>query len=1120
MTRNRTLHTRQPPQRGACSMSAHALMLCVALCFSGMVTGCQFFIKAATQAATESATYQTTPAQSKGSPDLVIQRASYVGTLAQPQRGEREERPTSTDREMTSTGQLRVNAELSLASPTDRWGLGEERSISLNVPDKIWTHLKVSGDCRLARGDGARPRGGVKHSFICSPSQPNQAQLEVSYTIAWADLTGHHVITEGERQYHIVHLAGSLGGEIFLGFSEPLDFRRDVTLRALETLKLFGHEVSGKSTFKEIQGRPQDAQKSSSDGSADAVQPSQSKTPPASKGKEKSSSVGKAKDEPKWRAIQWRNLDDHSEFSLFFSFGSWETSQEFSIQLPREPVSQRVIKSGQSDQYTPLPSQLITPLGSRFHRVGTLNLRRLQMKRIKELAGQLHFNALYPRARTSYTEPLVWITLPDHPNYTPPDLRRYGVVFMDESWFYLDTRYVRALPIRDQLRLYENLYVALGDTTPPQQASAPKSSSQDSLTTKDPRLLHALARWSALNHLSAEPSERPTQPKERQVNSKSSTLDLYKIDILHKLREIAGERQRPLTSSDRQEFSALLDGTLHMIQSWLAHQRSGSVNTLRDKLGQLVKDAAERDTVSSSLQEIGRQLNRIDSHLKPIFESFLSNRGLPLVHVKWTQHDKGDHVNVRFTLSQRPFISHEHKPQLKPAMWIIPVCLRLGIRDNPSRVHCMFLDQPERSDYELSLEAPLLWVHPNADQSGLYLWSLEDANFERLMESKTLNLTESISLIEMSSILLETSLGNPNTYLKAVQNLALAADHPIAITHLFKHLNQVVLYFGERGDQVGLVERWASGILQGVMMSRPRFTKPPLNHFTQLQLAQWDRSEVGMGLGSISKREKKMIRQFLRPTTNQAAFEEDIVKVDLEAMQYPLLIQALSGAPKLWKKLRRKLAESEDQPLNRLVVIRALVQFINPTLFHQTLDLLSIKPTDRSKKDTRGVEEPETQESNDGPSSQDENVDGSIDEIADQPINAGDDEDEDTDKSEDKLEHVSLRAEDALELVRLVRSMRARRLAWDWFISQQKPIEELIHYGYRSDLQEGVLRWASVICDESRLKGLKAIYRGALGFKQSSLSHNHMYLSTAQRCVKIRRLRSTAEAFIRSSLSE
>jgi hypothetical protein len=272
-----------------------------------------------------------------------------------------------------------------------------------------------------------------------------------------------------------------------------------------------------------------------------------------------------------------------------------------------------------------------------------------------------------------------------------------------------------------------------------------------------------------------------------------------------------------------------------------------------------------------------------------------------------------------------------------------------------------------------------------------------------------------------------------------------------------------------------------------------------------------------MGLDSISKREKKMIRQFLRPTTNQAAIEDDVVKVDLEAIQYPLLIQALSGGEGLWKKLRRKLAESEDQPLNRLVVIRALVQFINPKLFHQTLDLLSIKPSYRAKRDAQMSAEIESKESNDGPTPE---VDGaaeeSIDEIADQPIN--DDSEEDADKTDDKLEQISLRAEDALELVRLVRSMRARRLAWDWFTSQQKSVEELIHYGYRSDIQEGVLRWSSVICDESRLKILKEVYQGALGFKQSALSDHYMYLSTAQRCVKIRRLRSAAESFIRSRL--
>ena len=122
-------------------------------------------------------------------------------------------------------------------------------------------------------------------------------------------------------------------------------------------------------------------------------------------------------------------------------------------------------------------------------------------------------------------------------------------------------------------------------------------------------------------------------------------------------------------------------------------------------------------------------------------------------------------------------------------------------------------------------------------------------------------------------------------------------------------------------------------------MSKPHLTQAPLNHLTQLQLAQWDPTEVGVGLRSVT-RERRQIKSFLRPTSNQEAIEDDVAKIKLHELQYPLLITALSGDQKLWDKLYRKLAESDDQPLSRLLIIQAMVQFMSPALFEQTLELL------------------------------------------------------------------------------------------------------------------------------------------------------------------------------------
>lgn len=992
-------------------------------------------------------------------PELTIKSARFEADLV--------DDGGQIDGESTTGGVISIHASYQLQSRGESWLKGSRRRLTMSFPKTILGKLQIKGDCAqeegvIPQGESDPSKGGEEPASLtlsCVANSSRGAQVEVTYRLAWTAMRGYRQISEGERRYHLMYLPAALAGEVFAGFSSPTTLAREVKLRAPTRLNLFGHRLRSSAVFEVSEELETHTKESSS-----STQTS---------GDEKSAQATHTH-------LHWSSNDDEEPFPLFFAFGSWERPQTFRLTLP--PVS------GDRDEQI-RAATLITPIGSQFHQVDGMSLRTLQMKEIREHAQKLVMNTL-PYRQSDEEDELLFVTLTDHPNYLPPDLRRLGVVFMDEAWFYRIHQFKEALPTADQLKLYEELYVLI------------TGSSTQSI---DAQVLQALGSWSAMQHIYAS-----------DQSSLLERLSLAHIDLTKRLVQIAASEGRPLKERSLFPFSDLMNSTLNMIMLWLVQTGQGEVRAVLERFQSLIREGLEegKESAEEVLRSISRQMSRLDSRVKPILESYLSNKGLPLVQVKWNQRKAGDRYEVRFTLSQRPFIPNGSQ-RITPAMWVIPICLRLGLKDNPARNYCVLLDQPERSDFEVTLEAPLTWVHPNADQAGLYLWSLEDEAFSALLEAEDVSLSEMLSLTEMSASILETSRGNPTIYLRSVQQLALNPNHPLTLDQLFTHLNQIVLYFGSTEEEAGVVKQWASSILQGVMMSHSRFREVPLNYLTQLQLAQWDIGEVGMGLSSITKTDKKTIERFLRPTSNQQVFEDDVAEVKLDQIQYPLLIQSLSGDEDLWKKLYDKLAESEDQPLIRLLVIQAMVQFIDKPLFKKTLELLTFVPTHQQEmKETAS-------ESKDGDLSASEDKDPDLtDPSSDQAQDEHAHEEEEEAESPEASDSVSLSlyAEDALELIRGIRSSRARLLAWDWFISQEKPVTEALHHGNRSDIQEALLSWSSVVCEAERLKRLEEIYQGALGFSQSSLVRARQHLRAARRCVMIRQLKSSAEAWIKRSI--
>ena len=964
---------------------------------------------------------------------------------------------------------LKTLIHLKSSQPNEK----KEAKISLRIPSELAQRLKVDMGCIKIKTENVDHDDQKLITFGCSPNLEGEYVLSLTDDASLEQLVGRESIVEGERVYHLVYLPVSLSSKLFVGFNSNSKFPRQITVSASKKLRLFGHGLSANTEFT-------------------------SETLGGTEVQQEQNNKHRSEDKKSDERIQltWSNTESDEPFPLFFGFGSWETPSDLLVpfELYREGGARAKLQQ---------TSTLITPLGSRHHRVGQQSLKQLQANTIKEHAERLAplwsdrlMDDREVEKQLTKEQPLLWVSLPSHSGYTPPDLRDQGVIFVDESWFFKHNRFADVMNINDQVLLYNHLYYSLQSRL---------------LTTSDRRFLSAVSGWRALSHVG-------------NYNEQSNSIaPRHSIFQTRALEGIAANKIGPINKSQA-SYDELFSGVLKMLSSWISHRRESRLEIsmiykrLELVIGQTLLATKSKSKSNEHISLFGYQLNQLDNHLKQILESYLNHSGLPLVYVKWTQKQRGDQYDIRFTLSQSAFSPNAKDSELTPSMWVIPVCLKLGIKDNPPRAHCVLLDQPERSDYELTLEAPLTWVHPNLEQNGFYLWSVDQQAFEALIKAKELSMNEFLALPEMASTLLVTPQGSPTLYLQSVKQLALSPDHPLSLDLLFTHLNQIVLYFGRNGGESGLAELWASGILQGVMMSKAHLTQAPLNHLTQLQLAQWDPAEVGVGLRSVTKEERSQISKFLRPTSNQEAIEDDVAKVKLHQIQYPLLISSLSGDQKLWDKLYRKLAESDDQPLSRLLIIQAMVQFMSPKLFEKTLELL-IRQVEEPMNETN-VQEREEIEALD---------EAEVAEEQDKTDEQGHDHSDD--ETDESVAQVSLQVEDVLELVRAVRSPRAKQLAWHWLMRRAKEenhsnrtekftsIERLINYGERLDLQSALLAWGGAICDSNSIKQLEAIYReGLLSMHQKALEQTKDHLRRAKRCVKLRTLKGNTEAWIKKSL--
>ena len=114
---------------------------------------------------------------------------------------------------------------------------------------------------------------------------------------------------------------------------------------------------------------------------------------------------------------------------------------------------------------------------------------------------------------------------------------------------------------------------------------------------------------------------------------------------------------------------------------------------------------------------------------------------------------------------------------------------------------------------------------------------------------------------------------------------------------------------------------------------------------------------------------------------------------------------------------------------------------------------------------------------------------------------------------------VSLRVEDSLELIKAIRSIRAKRLAWKWLLSHKGKLQDIVIYAQRHDIQAAILEWASALCDVRSSAQLKKILKNSeFGFKKALNKRAQLIIQEVDRCVKMSSLKPNVETWIQNSL--
>jgi len=304
-----------------------------------------------------------------------------------------------------------------------------------------------------------------------------------------------------------------------------------------------------------------------------------------------------------------------------------------------------------------------------------------------------------------------------------------------------------------------------------------------------------------------------------------------------------------------------------------------------------------------------------------VMATFLDQPGVPLVTVDAVEGN-------RVRLSQRRFANQGVSP---PATtWRIPVALKYET-GGAMRTRVVLLSGPSDT---VTLEGPVAWVHPNADERGYYRWSVPAATRRAIAEGgeRVMSVRERVGFVGNASSLLDAGSLRGDEFLELLLPFARDPEPPVvaAVLDSLQKVKRAFVTPDLETTFAGYVRRLLAPSLERIGMER---------RAGEAEGVSLLRPDLLLWLGRDG-RDPAVLAYAAKVT---AAYLNDPAGADPSIAGVALKLRALSGDRALFDEYRRRL-EAATVPADRERFLTALGYFRAPELVEEALRFAAAGP--------------------------------------------------------------------------------------------------------------------------------------------------------------------------------
>lgn len=391
----------------------------------------------------------------------------------------------------------------------------------------------------------------------------------------------------------------------------------------------------------------------------------------------------------------------------------------------------------------------------------------------------------------------------------------------------------------------------------------------------------------------------------RDISSRQSAMNLDALDAAEPIR-----RSIPASNDMHNLFDELAYNKgmaiLGMVENWIGEE------PFRQSMIRLMQNNRWKNVDAYDLAKALDASSR--NEILSIVKDYVTQPGIPLIQI--------DHVRGhKYRISQqryRPYGASKNKT----GSWTIPIQLEYSDGNQIYRQPVLLQKQSQT----IKLQCNPVWIHPNADEKGYYLWNLSTMDTRTLaIHVSDLDVRKRIGFIHNLSMLFAAGNIDSAEYIRILTFFCMDNSPEV--------MQAVVQYLTSFYDQMITAELREP---YGKYLST--YLNPMLNKIGSEYAAGEDvriealRAQLINVLGRIV-RDPKILETAEKKT---AAFMGNPYEVDASLIRTYLELAAIHGGDELFDRFARRYKEASI-PIRRADYLSALSSFRSPELIKKAL---------------------------------------------------------------------------------------------------------------------------------------------------------------------------------------